>query len=62
MSNFWADKRVLITGGAGYLAYSLLNLLKDKAASIIRLDRLGADFFPVSGTADIKKVSRSIIV
>lgn len=51
MSDFWADKRVLITGGAGYLAYSLLNLLKDRAASIVRLDRPGAVFFPVHGSA-----------
>ena len=60
MENFWADKRVLITGGAGYLAYSLLHLLKDKAASIARLDRPGADFFPLVGNAEIQNVPADI--
>jgi len=60
MKNFWADKRVLITGGAGYLAHSLLHLLKDKAASIVRLDRPGSDFLPVIGTADIQNVQADI--
>ena len=68
MENFWADKRVLITGGAGYLAYSLLHLLKDKAASIVRLDRPGSEFPPViacheqrrMGTAEIQNVQADI--
>lgn len=57
---FWTDKRVLITGGAGYLAYSLLRLLKNKAASITLLDRPGADFFPVEGTATIQTVQADL--
>ena len=68
MKKIWSDKRVLITGGAGYLAYSLLNLLKDKAASIVRLDRPGSEFPPViacheqrrTGTADIQNVQADI--
>jgi nucleoside-diphosphate-sugar epimerase len=68
MTDFWADKRVLITGGAGYLAYSLLNLLKDRAASMVRLDRPGSEFFPVvacheqrrRGTADIKNIEADL--
>lgn len=60
MSDFWADKRVLITGGAGYLAYSVLALLKDRAASIVRLDRPGADFFPMVGKTPVKNVEADI--
>ncbi len=60
MKEFWTDKRVLITGGAGYLAFSLLNLLKDQTASILRLDRPGADFFPMVGKADIRNVEVDI--
>jgi len=60
MRSFWSDKRVLITGGAGYLAYGLLDLLKDKTASIVRLDRPGSDFLPVIGTADIQNIQADI--
>ena len=68
MKNFWEDKRVLITGGAGYLAHSLLRLLKDEAASIVLLDRPGSEFSPVTachehrrmGTADIQNVQADI--
>lgn len=60
MTSFWTDKRVLITGGAGYLACSLLHLLKDRAAEIVRLDRPGAVFFPVEGTADIRTAEADI--
>lgn len=56
MSEFWADKRVLVTGGAGYLATSLVNLLKDRAESIVRLDRPGAEFMPMSGSARMENV------
>ena len=60
MKTFWEDKRVLITGGAGYLAHSLLHLLKDKASLIVRLDRPGSEFSPVIGTADIQNVQADI--
>ena len=60
MKFFWKDKRVLITGGAGYLAHSLLHLLKDKASFIVRLDRPGSEFIPVPGTADIQTVQADI--
>ncbi|MDY0149587.1 MAG: NAD-dependent epimerase/dehydratase family protein [Kiritimatiellia bacterium] len=56
MSGFWTDKRVLVTGGAGYLASSLVNLLKDRAASIVRLDRPGAEFMPLDGSARMENV------
>lgn len=51
-----AGKRILITGGAGYLATNLVGLLQDVDCHIVRLVRPGAIFTPVTGTAHIKEV------
>lgn len=42
-------KRILVTGGAGYLATNLLWLLRDTACHIVRVDRPGARFEVPSG-------------
>lgn len=52
----YSGKRILLTGGAGYLATNLVELLKDADCYIIRLDRLEAVFTEVDGAAQIKDV------
>jgi len=49
-------KRILITGGAGYLASSLISLLKDVDCHIVRLGRTKERFAPVAGAARIEDV------
>jgi nucleoside-diphosphate-sugar epimerase len=53
-------KRILITGGAGYLATSLVHLLKNSDCRIIRLDRPGASFLSVAGLARIENIFADI--
>ncbi|MBI2822486.1 MAG: NAD-dependent epimerase/dehydratase family protein [Acidobacteria bacterium] len=50
----YAGKRILITGGAGYLATSLVRLLQPAGCRIVRLGRPGASFPPVEGTSEIE--------
>ncbi|MDD5195985.1 MAG: NAD-dependent epimerase/dehydratase family protein [Candidatus Omnitrophica bacterium] len=45
---FFKGKRILITGGAGYLATRLTSFLKDIDCHIIRLDCREANFIPVT--------------
>lgn len=47
--NSLAHKRILITGGGGYLASALARLLKDGCEFITRVDRPGASFLPIDG-------------
>jgi UDP-glucose 4-epimerase len=49
-----AGKRILVTGGAGYLAGSLVDLLKDADCHITRLGRSEEKFTPVRGVARIE--------
>jgi UDP-glucose 4-epimerase len=49
-----AGKRILVTGGAGYLAGSLVNLLKVADCHITRLGRSAEKFTPVTGAARIE--------
>ena len=49
-------KGILITGGAGYLASSLVSLLRQADCRIIRLDRQEACWEPVVGTAQVSNV------
>jgi UDP-glucose 4-epimerase len=49
-------KRLLITGGGGYLAYGLVNRLKGVRCSIIRLGRSADKFTPFPGRARISDV------
>ncbi len=43
------DCKIIVTGGAGYLAWNLVSLFKKVSCSIYRLDRSGADFPPFEG-------------
>lgn len=52
----YSGKRILITGGRGYLASNMVNLLRDADCTIIRLVRTEAAFLPVISTAKIEDV------
>jgi nucleoside-diphosphate-sugar epimerase len=54
------NQKVLITGGAGYLAASVVGLLKDADCTIIRLDRESAYFTPVRGEARVEDVRHDL--
>lgn len=56
----YSVKRLLITGGAGYLATNVVRFLKDTDCHILRLDRPGAVFPPVSGTARVDDLSGDV--
>ncbi len=47
-------RRILITGGAGYVATSVVKALKNSDCRIVRLDRPGVSFVPVTGAAQIE--------
>lgn len=53
IADTFRGKGILITGGAGYLASNLVSLLKYVDCRIIRMDRQGACWEPVSGAADV---------
>lgn len=55
-----AGKRILITGGAGYLATNLVGLLQDVDCHIVRLVRPGAVFAPVTGAAQIEQATGDV--
>jgi len=50
----FADKKILITGGTGYIAASIIGFLKDLRCHVIRLGRDRNKFSPVKGTARIE--------
>lgn len=52
----YSGKRILVTGGAGYLATNLVELLKDTDCGIIRVDRPEAVFPQVDGAVKTKDV------
>jgi UDP-glucose 4-epimerase len=56
----YTGKRILVTGGAGYLATSLAGLLKDVDCRIIRLDRSAAVFMPIQGNASFEDISGDV--
>ncbi|MDW7710834.1 MAG: NAD-dependent epimerase/dehydratase family protein [Deferrisomatales bacterium] len=56
----FTGKGILITGGAGYLASSLVALLKDAYCRIVRLDRPGAAWEPVRGNAQVVDVAGDV--
>lgn len=54
--NSFRDKRILITGGGGYLASYIVRLLKDVDCFVVRLGRIGALFSPVAGRAKVHNI------
>lgn len=52
--------KVLVTGGTGYLATSLISQLMKVDCSIIRLSRFGANFTPMTGKAQLRDVEGDI--
>ena len=48
------NKKILVSGGTGYLAVNLITMLKDTACHIVRLGRIGAKFAMVSGKARVE--------
>jgi UDP-glucose 4-epimerase len=52
----YAGKGVLITGGAGYLATNLVHVLKESECRIVRLDRPQAVFEPIRGAAQVEDI------
>lgn len=59
-SQVFEDKRVLITGGGGYLAASILALLSETDCQIICLDRPGHKYPLPKGKAAIETISLDI--
>lgn len=57
MKTVYSGKRLLITGGAGYLATNVVWLLQDVECHVVRLDRPGASFAPIAGIARVEDVS-----
>jgi nucleoside-diphosphate-sugar epimerase len=60
MKESYAGKHILITGSTGYLATSLLDMLKDANCRIVRLSRPGTIFAPVDGAAQIENLAKDI--
>jgi UDP-glucose 4-epimerase len=50
------DKHILITGGGGYLASCIVGLLQDVDCFVVRLDRPGTLFSPVTGRAKVQNI------
>jgi len=58
--HWYKGKRILITGGAGYLATTVVGLLQGVDCHIVRLTRPGAAFAPVTGAADIESATGDV--
>lgn len=54
------NKKILIAGGAGYLASGIIDRLKDIKCHITRLDRENAGFMPIQGKVQIKDIKGDI--
>ena len=59
-SQSYTGKCILITGGAGYLATSLLAQLRSIDCRVIRLDRPGGKFTPTTGKAQVQDIEGDI--
>lgn len=57
---FYKGKRLLMTGGAGYLASNLVGLLREMDCCITRLGRPSTRFAPVIGKASIQDAQGDI--
>ena len=54
------DKKILVTGGGGYLATNLVARLSNAPCHIIRLDRAGTRFVPMAGSSSVNDIERDI--
>ena len=53
-------KKILISGGSGYLAHSVISLLRNAECLITRLDLYDRDREPLIGTAEISDISAQV--
>lgn len=60
ISQLFEGKKILITGGGGYLATNLVTLLRDVNCHVIRLVRPGKKLVPIAGKAHIQDVEGDI--
>lgn len=58
--NFFKNKKIVVTGGAGYLASNIIALLKDVDCHVVRLGRNGAHFAPITGAVRIQDVHADV--
>lgn len=56
----FAGQRILVTGGAGYLAANLIGLLKDVDCCVFRLDLPGALLVPVKGIVQVEDLTGDV--
>lgn len=54
------NKKILITGGAGYLATNLIAQLRETDCQIIRVDRPGAQFVPLVGKFTLHDIEADV--
>ena len=58
--SFFENKRILITGGHGYIASNLISLLQNIKCDIIRFDRPGLKIRSLNGNANIMNIEGDI--
>jgi nucleoside-diphosphate-sugar epimerase len=57
---YYHEKKIVITGGAGYLASSIIRILQNVDCRITRIDRSEASFEPICGKSYIKDICTDI--
>jgi UDP-glucose 4-epimerase len=57
---FFENKHLLITGGAGYVATNVLQLLKGTECRVTRLDRPGASLLPLNEIPEVKDLAGDV--
>ncbi len=59
-SGVFHQKKILITGGAGYLATNLIAQLRETDCRVVRVDRPGAQFVPVAGKFTLRDIEADL--